>query len=202
MTHSEFLELLKKEMVPAMGCTEPAAAALAGAGAKELLKDYPVEKVVVRASRNMIKNAMGVGLPNCEQKGILMAVALGIVKGRTDRNLNILSNVTDEDIKQAQKIKLELILAEKVPQLYVSVELWGEGHKATAVISGEHNRFTYCAEVQKTDLSALLNVSIRDIKEFADGAKAEELTFINKILSVVVGGNPLPLGGGRSLVNS
>lgn len=198
MTYEKYLELLKEEMVPAMGCTEPAAAALAGARAKELLKNFPAEKAVVRASRNMIKNAMGVGLPNCEQKGILMAVSLGIVKGKTDKSLNILSNVTEADIQKALKIKSELILAENVPQLYVSVELSGSGHTAVAVISGEHNRFSYCAldgkeigshnrtdktEKKESKLSSLLDVTIKDIKEFADSAKAEDLTFIKEAIA-------------------
>ncbi|MCR5760889.1 MAG: L-serine ammonia-lyase, iron-sulfur-dependent, subunit alpha [Sphaerochaetaceae bacterium] len=208
MTDSEFLALLKKEMVPAMGCTEPAAAALAGAKAKELLKDNPIEKTVVRASRNMIKNAMGVGLPNCEQKGILMAVALGIVKGSTDKELSILSRLTEKEIEKAKTIKAELILEENVPQLYVSVELSGAGHSAKATISGEHNRFSFCsvdgevlvdlpleteetkncedsehtAKMQK-ERSSLLDVRIKDIKAFADRVNIEELSFIKDAIS-------------------
>ncbi|HKL57265.1 MAG TPA: serine dehydratase subunit alpha family protein, partial [Sphaerochaeta sp.] len=72
----KFLELLRKEMRPAMGCTEPAASALAGAKAGFLLGDIPTSVEVV-TSRDMVKNAMGVGLPNCSLKGIQAAVALG-----------------------------------------------------------------------------------------------------------------------------
>ena len=71
--NASIIGLLKKEMVTAMGCTEPAAAALAGSKARELLDCVP-EKLTVYASRDMIKNAMAVGIPNCEERGILTAV--------------------------------------------------------------------------------------------------------------------------------
>ncbi|PKL10694.1 MAG: serine dehydratase subunit alpha family protein, partial [Spirochaetae bacterium HGW-Spirochaetae-8] len=76
MDAQQFLQLLKKELMIAMGCTEPAAAALAGAKARLLLGE-PIVRLEVRASRDMVKNAMGVGLPNCTLRGIQAAVALG-----------------------------------------------------------------------------------------------------------------------------
>ncbi|MCR4676282.1 MAG: L-serine ammonia-lyase, iron-sulfur-dependent, subunit alpha, partial [Sphaerochaetaceae bacterium] len=212
MTDIEILSLLKKEMVPAMGCTEPAASALAGARAMELLGALSVDKAVVRASGNMIKNAMGVGLPGCSQKGILMAVALGMVKADTSEQLNILSRIYEEDIKKAQEFKLELELAEGVPQLYVSVEVFSSSHSACATISGEHNRFSYCrkddtvllnlpleAEGKNERLScedpghsarmedqrsSLLDLRIEDIKEFADRVNYSELGFIREAIDV------------------
>lgn len=107
------IELLKKEMVPAMGCTEPAASALSGAKARELLGEE-VAKATVYASRDMVKNAMGVGLPNCELKGILAAVALGICGGDTTKSLSILSEITEEQKAKAGKINATLVLVDKV----------------------------------------------------------------------------------------
>ena len=74
---SRIIGLLKKEMVPAMGCTEPAASALAGAKARELLGCI-VDAAHVYASRDMVKNALGGGLPGCELEGGLAAGGVGI----------------------------------------------------------------------------------------------------------------------------
>ena len=142
------IELLKKEMIPAMGCTEPAASALSGAKARELL-GQPVEKATVYASRDMVKNAMGVGLPNCELKGILAAVALGICGGDTQKKLSILSEITEKQKEQTSQIKATLVLVDKVPPLYVSVKVEGKGHEAVATISGEHDRFSHLEKDQE-----------------------------------------------------
>ncbi|MGX8681193.1 MAG: serine dehydratase subunit alpha family protein, partial [Spirochaetales bacterium] len=81
MEIKDVVRLLKSEMIPAMGCTEPAASALAGAKARELIGDDLIKSIAVFASRDIVKNAMGVGIPDCERRGILTAVALGIAKG-------------------------------------------------------------------------------------------------------------------------
>jgi L-cysteine desulfidase len=72
-----FLSLLKEELITAMGCTEPAAAALAAAAARESLGALP-DTILIRASRDIIKNTMNVGIPNTRRKGITVAAALGI----------------------------------------------------------------------------------------------------------------------------
>ena len=82
MEIKDVVRLLKSEMIPAMGCTEPAASALAGAKARELIGEDRIKSVAVFASRDIVKNAMGVGIPDCERRGILTAVALGNCQGR------------------------------------------------------------------------------------------------------------------------
>ncbi len=151
------IELLKKEMVPAMGCTEPAASALSGAKARELLGEE-VQKATVYASRDMVKNAMGVGLPNCDLKGILAAVALGICGGDTKKNLSILSEITAEQKAKAAKVKADLILVDKVPPLFVSVKVQGKNHEALATISGAHDRFSHLERDQKVLIDLPLEV--------------------------------------------
>jgi len=144
MNGEHFLELLKRELMIAMGCTEPAAAALVGAKARELLGE-PVERLMVRASRDMVKNAMGVGLPNCSMRGIQAAVALGAAGGDIEQGLGILSEITEEQKELATRYALEnsvaLELIEAVPPVYISVTAYGSTQSAEAVISGEHNRF-------------------------------------------------------------
>lgn len=194
---SRIIGLLKKEMVPAMGCTEPAASALAGAKARELLGCI-VDAAHVYASRDMVKNAMGVGLPGCELKGILAAVALGICGGDTSKSLSILSCITDDQKKGAALIPMELSLVSDVPPLFVSVKAFGGGHEAVATISGEHDRFSRLELDGKVLLDAplepgnakafsfdkandgefLKTLKLDDIVEFANQISIDDVPFV------------------------
>ena len=197
------IELLKKEMVPAMGCTEPAASALCGAKARELLGEE-VEKATVFASRDMVKNAMGVGLPNCDLKGILAAVALGICGGDTKKSLSILAEITDAQKAEAGKVVATLVLVDKVPPLYVSVKVQGNGHEALATISGEHDRFSHLEKdgnvlvnlplepetTQKStqekdnDKDFLKTLKLDDIIEFANEVDVNSVSFIKEAIEI------------------
>ena len=143
----------------AMGCTEPAAAALSGAKACALL-GLPVERLAVRASRDMVKNAMGVGLPNCSMRGIQAAVALGAAGGDVTKGLGILSEISEEQqsraIRLATEGKVSLALADDVPPVYISVTAYGGEHSCEAVISGEHSRFAYLRRDDDVLLSLVL----------------------------------------------
>ncbi len=197
------IDLLKKEMVPAMGCTEPAASALAGAKARELLEEK-VEKATVYASRDMVKNAMGVGLPNCELKGILAAVALGICGGDTKKSLSILSEITDKQKVEASNIAAELVLVDKVPPLYVSVKVQGNEHEAVATVSGEHDRFSHLekdkkvlidlplepetaqknAEEKDSNRDFLKALKLDDIIAFANEVEFNDVLFIEDAIKI------------------
>lgn len=169
MLNDRIVALLKKEMVTAMGCTEPAASALAGSKAAELLGCQP-QRVTVYASRDMIKNAMAVGIPNCEERGILTAVCLGVFSQNAAKNLSILSEITEEQREQAAALARAsaLELKDGVPPVYVRVDAEGEGHKASCTVSYEHDRFTEMS----CDGAALL---YQNQERAEDGAKDEEL---------------------------
>jgi len=95
-----FTDILKEELVPAMGCTEPIALAYAGAKAREVLGEIP-EKVIVEASGSIIKNVKSVIVPNTGNlKGIPAAVSAGIVAGNADKKLEVLSDINDSEIKE------------------------------------------------------------------------------------------------------
>jgi len=142
MKSEKFIELLNREIVVAMGCTEPAASALAGARASQLLEG-DCDSAVIETSRDMVKNAMGVGIPNCPQKGITIAVALGIAGGNISNGLGILSDVNDEQREKAINIPVELIMVEDVPPLYIKVTCKNDKHSSCAIISGTHSNFSY-----------------------------------------------------------
>ncbi|MFA6688664.1 MAG: serine dehydratase subunit alpha family protein [Sphaerochaetaceae bacterium] len=176
----QFLGLLEKELVIAMGCTEPAAAALAGAKAAELLGARP-EFVAISTSRDMVKNAMGVGLPNCELKGIQAAVALGVVGGDCSKGLGILSVITDSQRKAAAEMaredRVSLQMVSEVPPLYIEVTVSAGGSTAKAVISGEHDRFSH----MEKDGKVLLDLGLvpDSLAEASDALSQEELAALS-----------------------
>jgi len=145
MEEPHFLQLLKNELMIAMGCTEPAAAALAGAKARELLQE-PLVRLEIQASRDMVKNAMGVGLPNCSLRGIQAAVALGAAGGDVGKGLGILSEISEQQkivaTQLAEEKHIALALVDAVPPVYIAVTAYGTQHVAQAIISGEHTRFS------------------------------------------------------------
>lgn len=88
MENKQILQILKHEFAPALGCTEPVAIAYAAAKARKVLGKMPV-RAVVNVSRNILKNAMGVGIPGTDMVGLEMAAALGIIGGDSDAVLEV-----------------------------------------------------------------------------------------------------------------
>ena len=146
MNH-DLLILLKKELIEAMGCTEPAAAALAGATAVQALRkefELEPERISVAASRDIIKNAMSVGLPNSSLRGIKAAVVLGAVSGNPQDGLAVLARITPELEARAMAIlkeeKVDLVLREYVPAIFIEVTALAVGHEVVATIAHFHDR--------------------------------------------------------------
>ncbi|MDE7375241.1 MAG: L-serine ammonia-lyase, iron-sulfur-dependent, subunit alpha [Muribaculaceae bacterium] len=152
----KIIDLVKAEVVPAIGCTEPIAVALCVAKAARALGCVP-EKIEVLASANIIKNAMGVGIPGTGMIGLPIAIALGALIGKPELDLEVLRDVTDDDVDAGRRmiaerridIGLKTGIAEK---LYVEACLTApDGATATAIISGGHTNFVY-AEARGTVL--------------------------------------------------
>lgn len=139
-----YTRILKDELICALGCTEPIAVALAGARAREVLGAVPV-KVEAYCSGNIIKNVMGVTVPNSGgMKGIASAAALGIIAGKAELGLEVLSNVTQKDITKAQQMiddGLVLVhLKEGVPSLDIEMHLEDQaGSQVIVEIMNKHN---------------------------------------------------------------
>ncbi len=139
-----------------MGCTEPAAAALCAARASELLGENPV-RLHVSTSGEMLKNAMGVGIPNTALKGLKAAVALGAAIADIQAGLNILSTIDEAVISKAEGFPVSLTIVKDVPSLYIQVEAVGLNHFARATISGEHERFSELVKDEEVLLSLPLD---------------------------------------------
>lgn len=176
----------------ALGCTEPIAIAYVAALARKVLDADPT-KCVVRCSGNIVKNVMGVVVPNSDgQRGIAVAAVLGLVGGDADRELQVLETVTPEDIERTRQLIAEGFctceLAEGVENLYVEVRLTdADGHCATAEIKDQHNNVTRITKDGQVLLTKAANdgneqhgvdkslLSIKTILDFADHVKLEDI---------------------------
>lgn len=190
------IALVKREVVPAIGCTEPMAVALCTAKAAELLGEAPVE-IKALLSANILKNAMGVGIPGTDMIGLPIAIALGAIGGKSDLELEVLRDVSPAHIERAK----EMIGAHAIdiglkPQpcdiLHVEVTARSAGGSvATAIISGSHTNFVYLAKDGSAVLDAASGqgaatgtaeaepaLSLPKVWEFAMTTQLEELRFI------------------------
>ncbi len=144
----EILALLHREVVPAIGCTEPMAVALCVARATELLGELP-SHIDLRLSANILKNAMGVGIPGTGGMiGLPIAVAMGAIGGKSCLGLEVLRDCTEEDLAAAkcyiteERISIELE-KEDSDKLFIHAVVTAEdGRKQEATIKGGHTNFT------------------------------------------------------------
>lgn len=138
----DYKALLKSEMVPAFGCTEPIALAYASAKAREVLGVIP-ERINILCSGNMIKNAKSVIVPGAGgKKGIEISCVLGILTGNPQKELEVLTDTTEEDIKKAEKMieggYCTIRLLPDVENLYIRIEAFHKEHSSIVVVQGKH----------------------------------------------------------------
>ena len=192
-TREQIIALMKREVVPAVGCTEPMAVALCVARATEALGNKP-EKITALLSANVLKNAMGVGIPGTGMIGLPIAIALGAIIGKSEYQLEVIKDVCPEAIEQGKqyinegRIDIQLKQGE-CDKLYVEILCEGGGHTASAIISGSHTRFvnvTRDAEVlldQQAHGSSDgdegdIELKLRLVYDFAMQAPLDEISFI------------------------
>ncbi|ADK15049.1 putative membrane protein [Clostridium ljungdahlii DSM 13528] len=148
--YDNYVKILKEELIPAIGCTEPIAIAFTAAKAREVLGQMP-EKIVICCSGNIIKNVKGVIVPNSGgEKGVEAAAILGVVAGKANLELQVISEVKQEDIDKAKALRKKGIcickLEEGEENLFIRAELTA-GHNMSAVeVRTKHN---HIAKIQK-----------------------------------------------------
>ncbi len=145
-TYDNFVQILRSELVPALGCTEPIAIAYAAAKAREVLGSFP-EKVEMICSGNIIKNVKGVTVPNSGGLcGIDVAATLGIVGGDSNAELEVLSNITEDDILQTRRLVKEgyctCVLEEGVENLFIAAYVTNKSSSAKVTIVNRHTMIT------------------------------------------------------------
>lgn len=141
------VEILKKELVPAMGCTEPIALAYCAAKARQVLGRRP-ERVEVKVSGNIIKNVKSVIVPNTGgRKGIEAAAAIGIVAGDASRQLEVLSQVKEEDKRALgdylKRAEIRILQADSPWLLDIVVRVWAAEEEACVRIAGSHTNIIF-----------------------------------------------------------
>ena len=202
---NKIIALLKQEVKPALGCTEPIAVALAVARSCELLRNISVEPelINVKVSNNILKNGMGVGIPGTDTVGLHIAAALGCTCGKSKYRLEVLKDVTDESVSKAREMvskrKVTISLAETSEKLYVYAEVCSSkkqgSHKAITIISGNHDSIVH-EELDGKIIKSIENsnsedptgnglepdfarkITIEQILDFATSTPLEELEFI------------------------
>ena len=182
--YDSYVEILKEELIPAMGCTEPIAIALAAAKARDALGRIP-ERCQAEVSGNIIKNVKAVTVPNTGGlKGIEASVAAGAVAGRADLELEVLSQVTPQEIEAMREFletrEIKVIPATGDRVFYIKVTVWAEGHSACCEIVDYHTNIiliqrdeevlfhaepTEGGKPEQTDRSVL---NVEEIVRFAD----------------------------------
>lgn len=193
----QIVALIKREVVPAIGCTEPVAVALCVAHACETAgcngENMP-DRIEVKLSANILKNAMGVGIPATGMIGLPIAIALGAQVGRSEYGLEVLKDACPEAVERGkQYIDRKLISVDlasgNTDKLYIEAIVYSGGNRATTIIAGGHTNVVYKAynddvlldrrttksgeeTEEKSDLT------LRDVYEFATTTPVEEIEFI------------------------
>jgi L-cysteine desulfidase len=187
-TRERIIALIKQEVVPAIGCTEPMAVALCTAKAKEKLGCQP-EKTEVRLSANMLKNAMGVGIPGTGMIGLPIAIALGALIGKSEYQLEVLKDLTPEALEEGKRYvsekRIDIGLKQgECDKLYIEVTCIAGGRSETAIIAGSHTHFvsgdaSYNRKTSEKDADEI-TLDMRMVYEFATTAPLDEIRFIEQ----------------------
>ena len=145
--YDTYVQILKEELVPAMGCTEPIALAYCASRCKDVLDDEIVS-VDIYVSGNIIKNVKSVIVPNTDGlKGIEASVVAGIVAGKTSKILEVIADVTKQQKQDMRKfmksIPMKVIPMESESALDMCVHIFGKNHQAKVRIAGFHTNIIY-----------------------------------------------------------
>ena len=194
----EIIALMNREIIPAIGCTEPIAVALCVAKATETLGCRP-ERIEARLSANVLKNAMGVGIPGTGMTGLPIAMALGALIGKSEYELEVLKNADAAAVEEGKKMieekRIDVDLKYNITEkLYIEIEVFAGGASAMAIISGGHTRFVHVSRCGETLFSAEAGaaennaaptaevkdpvLTLKRVWDFAMTAPLEELNFI------------------------
>ena len=189
----QIIALINREVVPAIGCTEPIAVALCVAKATETLGKRP-ERIKALLSANILKNAMGVGIPGTGMIGLPIAIALGALIGKSEYQLEVLKDSTPEAVAEGKKLidsqAISIGLKENIEEkLYIEIICEADGDKATAIIACGHTNFIYVAFNNQVLLNkqttAACNedakkpeLNLRKVYDFATTTPLDEIRFI------------------------
>jgi L-cysteine desulfidase len=199
MEREKFFDILNRELEITQGCTEPAAIAYAAALARKNLKGDKISHIKVYASKNVIKNAMGVTIPGTESCGIPLAAALGAIAGNADKKLEVLANLNNDHLKKAKKMinqgKITFDLSNSPKKLYIEVIIENKLSKSKVIIEDDHTnvvlieldgktleKYSNSLKIEKNKSFDFLNLD--SIYEFIENIETKELDIINRSIEI------------------
>ncbi len=199
--YQAYIGILKQELIPALGCTEPIAIALAAAKARDVLGESP-QAVEIQCSGNIIKNVMGVTVPNSGgMKGIGAAATLGVLGGDAESELEVLSGVTEEQRSRARQLLdsgfFTCTLKEDVDNLYIVASVKSERHSAQVTIVNRHTLISKVVRDGETLYEKLIfsgdqkscDKSVLNVKDIIAFAKAVDLADIEDTIGAQIACN-------------
>ncbi|MBQ9070902.1 MAG: serine dehydratase subunit alpha family protein [Clostridia bacterium] len=186
--YNYYVRVLEEELVPAMGCTEPIAIAYAAATAKKVLGKLPTE-CEISVSGNIIKNAKSVVVPHTDgMRGIEAAVIAGLVAGNADAKLEVLSDVTDKEIKMMKSIRetlpVRLTMSDSELAFDICLSARSEGNEALVRIASKHTNIVlikkngktlYEGKIEPAKESKKAELSVEEIVEFANTVNISDI---------------------------
>lgn len=196
MNKGQMIELLKKDVVPALGCTEPVCVALAAANAGSVIEGN-IESVDVKVNAGIYKNGMSAGIPNCKEVGLNWAAAIGVVLKNPEKSLELLADLTPELLERAEELlsgeKVSVSVKEDEKSLYVKCVIKTELGESICLIQDAHTNVVLLKKdeqilFEKEKLASkgssdqliddLIHMKISEIRELVSEATEEELEFI------------------------
>jgi L-cysteine desulfidase len=196
MENERIVQILKEQVKPAFGCTEPVAVAIAVSKAAEQINGN-IENVSVKLSPNIYKNGMRVGIPGTSEKGIPFAIALSIICGNSDLGLEIFKNVNEKDINQAKEfLKLNIIdiqVENKKAAFYIEANIKTNEGTSKCVIEDSHTNIVLVeangnviyekkpdkrGDSSSNDVHELGNLTIKELREAIEQIPFKDLEFL------------------------
>lgn len=186
------IDLIKREVIPAIGCTEPIAVALCVAKATEILGELP-QKIEMNLSANILKNALGVGIPGTNMIGLPIAIALGAIIGKSEYQLEVLRNCTPQAVEEGKKYidekRISINQKQTHEKLYIEAICYGKADKSTAIITCDHTNFVFLSKNENILLNKQgkstathdcndIELNLRKVYEFATETPIAHINFI------------------------
>lgn len=195
--------LIKMDMVPALGVTEPGAIAFACSKARSYTKGE-IKSVLVSMNSGMYKNAFTCGIPNSEEVGNIFSAALGVVAGNPEKGLESLSDVTPEDNEVAKKLvdegKINVKLSGITSRIFIEATVETDTDKCIVTIEDKHTnivkielngevifeteRVHHTEEDSDDETPLILKYTLKEILEYVNNVPYEEIEFINEAFKV------------------
>ncbi len=189
------IALLKTEVKPAMGCTEPIAVALAGAVAREAGEHITIDKIELIVSPNLYKNGLAVGIPQTDEVGLDIAVAIGAYGGSADNGLEVMKSVEQEAVTRALTLvksgNVSIDIKSTDEKIYIEAILYSSAGKTTAIIREKHDEVYFVQHNEQikfkrevvaadatTESNPFFDLTIKEIVETVEMMSLEEVAFL------------------------